>query len=70
MKLLTEALRQTLLANGRQQDPHRGTDAEIDFRPVVKMFNPCGAATWLLTEIDPETPDIAFGRCDLGMGFP
>ena len=25
---------------------------------------------WLLTELDPEDPDIAFGLCDLGMGFP
>ena len=67
MKLLAEALRQTLLANGRQQEPLRGTDQEIDFRPVVKLFNPCGAATWLLTEIDPEAPEVAFGLCDLGM---
>jgi hypothetical protein len=26
--------------------------------------------TWLLTELDPNDPDIAFGLCDLGMGFP
>ena len=38
--------------------------------PVVKLFNPCGAATWLLTELDPEDPDIAFGLCDLGLGSP
>ena len=25
--------------------------------------------TWLLTEIDPEDTDIAFGLCDLGMGW-
>lgn len=37
--------------------------------PVVKFFNPFGAATWLLTELDPET-GIAYGLCDLGMGFP
>ena len=45
----------------------RGTEDEIDFKPVVKLFNPCGAATWLLTELDPDEPDIAFGLCDLGM---
>ncbi len=28
------------------------------------------ACTWLLTEIDPENPDIVFGLCDLRMGFP
>jgi len=26
--------------------------------------------TWLLSELDSEYPDIAFGLCDLGMGFP
>jgi len=42
-----------------------------DPRPVVKLFNPCGAATWLLTELVPdEDGDLAFGLCDLGMGFP
>jgi hypothetical protein len=24
----------------------------------------------LLTELDPEDPDLALGLCDLGMGFP
>ncbi len=24
----------------------------------------------LLTELDPEEPDVAFGLCDLGMGCP
>jgi len=33
----------------------------------VKLFNPCGAATWWLTEYNPETR-IAFGYCDLGHG--
>ena len=45
-------------------------EAEIDFRPVVKLFTPDGAATWLLTEIDPAYQDIVFGLCDLGMGCP
>ena len=36
----------------------------------MKLFNPCGAGTWLLTEIEPDAPDIAWGLCDLGMGFP
>jgi len=37
---------------------------------VVKLFTPDANATWLLTEIDPNNPDIAFGLCDLGLGFP
>lgn len=68
MKLLTQSIRDRLLANGKAQDPVRGTENEIDFEPVVKLFNPCGGGTWLLTELDSEDPDIAFGLCDLGMG--
>lgn len=66
MKLLTKAQFEKLLDNGRKQEPVRGTPQEIDFEPVVKLFNPLGAGTWLLTEIDPEEHDIAFGLCDLG----
>ncbi|OWK21500.1 transposase [Mesorhizobium amorphae CCBAU 01583] len=70
MQILTQELREKLLANGRQQQPLRGTDDEIDFVPVVKLFTPDAGATWLLTEIDPEDPDLAYGLCDLGLGFP
>jgi hypothetical protein len=35
-----------------------------------KAVLPVEGATWLLTELDPEDPDIAFGLCDLGMGSP
>jgi hypothetical protein len=70
MQLLTKDLREKLLANGRRQQPLRGTGVEIDFVPVVKLFTPDAGATWLLTEIDPEDPDIAFGLCDLGLGCP
>ena len=36
--------------------------------PIVhlKLFNPVGAATWLITEYDGE--DTFFGWADLGMG--
>jgi Protein of unknown function (DUF2958) len=63
MKLLTNELRDRLLANGREQAKVKGTKAEHDFWPVVKFFYPAGAATWLATELDPEDPDIAFGLC-------
>jgi hypothetical protein len=43
--------------------------AEPDPIPVVKFFNPCGAATWLATELD-EDEDTLFGRADLGFGCP
>jgi hypothetical protein len=43
---------------------------EADFLPVVKLFTPDANCTWLLTELDPEDPDIATGLCDLGLGCP
>jgi len=70
MKLLTKAIRENLIANGKAQAPVRGTEDEIDFKPVVKLFTPDAGAIWLLTELDPEEPDIAFGLCDLGVGCP
>ena len=70
MKLITAEIEARLLDNARKQEPVRGTADEIDFYPVVKLFTPDAGCTWLLTEIDPENPDIAFGLCDLGMGFP
>lgn len=64
--LLTAAHRQQLLANGRRTA--RGE--EIDPPPVVKLFMPDGAATWLLTELDPAEQTLAFGLCDPGLGSP
>lgn len=37
---------------------------------MVKLFTPDAGATWLLTEIDPDDHDHAFGLCDLGLGCP
>lgn len=70
MQILTKDLREKLLANGRRQQPVKGTEGEFDFMPVVKLFTPDAGATWLLTELDPDEPDIAFGLCDLGLGCP
>ena len=61
MILLTDELRDRLLANGRQRD--------IDHVPVVKFFNPVGAATWLITEMEADG-DTLFGLADLGFGSP
>jgi hypothetical protein len=67
VELLTQQQREQLLANGRTNASRARSE---DFKPVVKLFCPWGGATWLLTELDPENPDIAFGLCDLGMGCP
>ena len=37
---------------------------------MVKLFTPDAACAWLLSELDPDDTDIAFGLCDLGMGCP
>lgn len=65
---MSDAVRAALLANGRLQ---RGTEGRsLDPTPVVKVFTPDAGATWLLTEIDPCHPDIAYGLADLGLGCP
>ena len=71
MKLLTKTIYEQLLRNGRiQVELAEEGKAFADFYPVVKIFTPDANCTWLLTELDPFDPDIAFGLCDLGMGFP
>jgi hypothetical protein len=71
MNLLTSAQRTQLFANGREQrQAIRAGQSALDFLPVVKLFTPDAGGTWLLTELDPEEPDIAFGLCDLGLGCP
>lgn len=57
-----------LINNHREQQKVKGTRNERDFEPVVKLFVPWGAATWLLTECAPD--GLAFGLCDMGFGTP
>lgn len=57
MILLTDDLRERLLANGLE----RGADHV----PVVKFFNPLGEGVWLVTELDADG-DTLFGLADLG----
>ena len=70
MQLLTKDIERKLLKNGEDQKIAQAEGRVIDFFPVVKLFTPDAGATWLLTEIDPDDPGIAFGLCDLGLGFP
>ena len=58
MILLTDELRERLLANGR--------DPGADHAPVVKFFNPRGEGVWLATELDADG-DTMFGLADLGI---
>jgi hypothetical protein len=71
MQFFTAQQQAKLLANGQANAERRDRQLpEEDFRPVVKLFTPDAGATWLLSELNPEEPDIAFGLCDLGHGFP
>ncbi len=71
MKLFTKSVHKHLLRNGqiRLERQEKGL-VEPDLAPVVKLFTPDAACTWLLSELDPDCPDIAFGLCDLGLGCP
>lgn len=60
MLLLTQDQRARLTANSQNSGDHV---------PVVKFFNPVGAATWLFSELDADG-DTLFGLCDLGFGCP
>ena len=62
MILIPDDIRALLLANG-------AVECETDHVPVVKLFNPCGAAVWLITEMM-DDGDTLFGLCDLGFGSP
>ena len=61
-QLLTVADSVALLVNAISDDR--------DHPPVLKLFTPDGAATWLISEADPDDPDRLFGLCDLGLGSP
>lgn len=60
LALIPDDLRATLIANGLRDGDHV---------PVLKLFNPAGPGTWLITELG-DDGDILFGLCDLDMGFP
>jgi hypothetical protein len=55
---------QQLIVNWEEQLPLKGTRLENDYEPVIKLFNPMGAGTWLITECDND--GLAFGLADLG----
>jgi len=57
-KMFTAAQYKKLVENFTNQD---GTK---DFKVVVKLFNPSGAGTWYLSELNPETNE-AFGLADI-----
>jgi hypothetical protein len=69
MILLTPELRLALLKNDIARRASDRTGARFDPPPVIKLFNPLGAATWLATELG-DDGDTLFGLADLGFGCP
>lgn len=69
MILLTPELRRALRANAVDAQAANAGGRNFDPLPVVKLFNPVGAATWLATELD-DDGDTLFGLADLGFGCP
>ena len=75
MILLPDDLRAQLRANAAahhdamQHGAVQNGRREPDPLPVVKFFNPIGAATWLATELDSDGNTL-FGLADLGLGSP
>ncbi len=61
--LIPDELLARLFDNGRMAEVQDGFDPF----PVVKLFTPDAAATWLITEAYPEGEDLRlFGLMDLG----
>jgi hypothetical protein len=69
MQLITKQIRKQLEDNYIETQAAETSERNFDPRPVVKLFNPVGSQTWLITEIEPGTNN-AFGLCDMGMGSP
>lgn len=69
MSLLPDTLREALRANAIAACAAEQDAVVIDHRPLVKFFNPMGAATWVASELYPDG-DTLFGLADLGFGCP
>lgn len=64
MNFLTLEQQAQLLKNGSAEEKNK------DHFPVVRLFTPDAAASWLITRLSPTLPGLAYGLCDLGLGVP
>lgn len=62
MKLFTKAI-----LNALPQLYANDEKSADETKVPLKLFNPCGAQTWYITEYSPEE-NLAYGLCDLGYG--
>ena len=63
-EFLTEEQYKKMLDNGKPEN------SDQNHAPIVKLFLPFTKCVWLLSEITHEDEGIAFGLCDLGLGYP
>lgn len=70
MRLIPPEQIAALRANDRKRLAAMAAGASIpDPVPLVRLFNPCGAASWLAVELARDG-DTLFGLADLGFGYP
>ncbi len=60
----SEEERALMLARGAERPD------DIVTQPIARLFQPDGPGVWLLSELDPDDPDRAYGLCDPGLGAP
>lgn len=60
----TDAERAALAAQGAAAGDDEGAI------PLVRLFQPDGNGVWLISELDPQDADLAYGLADLGQGAP
>lgn len=67
MKLITKEIERKLNNTPIYSKDGQGVDSEI----IVKFFNPCGAATWLITEAEKQDNGdyLLYGYITLGYGY-
>ncbi len=66
MRLITKKALAALIRNGEES----ARNPDHDPYPVIKLFTPDANATWLISEADPADPDLLWGLCDPGLGYP
>jgi hypothetical protein len=67
MKLVTKEIERKFNSNPIYSKDGQGENAEI----IVKFFNPCGAATWLITEAEKQDDGdyLLYGYITLGYEY-
>ena len=67
MKILTKAIEKQLLKHPIGSQDGKGAEAKV----LVKLFNPYGVGTWLVTEAEKQADGdwLLYGAAEMGHGF-